>query len=747
MSSAATASVALDALLVLPFERIAAADLPRVGGKGANLGELAHAGFPVPPGFCVTTAAFDAFLAAASELAPAFEALDRLDGKDVGAARRAAESMRAQLAHLPVPPAVRHAVLAAWNALDTGVAYAVRSSATAEDLPGASFAGQQDTYLNVRGADALLDAVQRCWVSLFTDRAVLYRARGGYGHRAVKLAVVVQRMVLPEVSGILFTADPVSGRRATVSIDAGYGLGEALVSGLVDADLYRFDAASGTLLEARVGDKALAIRALPEGGTVQEPVPDVQRRARVLDDARVAALAALGKRVEAHYGQPQDIEWCIEHGQPFVVQARPITSLYPLPEPAPRDDALHVYASFGHLQMMTDPMPPAAIEVWRLLLSFGRGLPDASVREPSAVVAAGSRIYLDFTGLLRHPLLGRVFPRVLTHLYETMGLGLSAARERPEFQRAGTSWASTIAIAEFIVPVLLRLFVRSCWLDPGGLRDDVEGFTERVLAQMRGRIASAAPGAERLKEARRVLVATFPRVFTRVPPAIAAGIVAQRLLEALARRGIIQASADDLSALERGLPGNVTTEMDFEVGDLADRVRFHPELTELLRQRPFAEALALAPSFDGGPAFADAWRAFLQRYGMRGPGEIDLSRPRYVDDAAPLVGAILGSLAASSERPPRAHRKHHQALAHEADAAAERLVAAARRGLGGLLRARLVRRLVRLARAGSGLREHPKFLLVGVLGDVRAAFREAGSLLVERGSLETADDVFLFVSD
>lgn len=732
--------------LVLPFQRIASADLPRVGGKGANLGELARLGLPVPPGFCLTTAAYDAFLSGAGDTAALFEALDRLDGKDPDAARRAAEPMRATLLRAPLPEPVRDAVLAAWHALDAGAAYAVRSSATAEDLPGASFAGQQDTFLNVRGGDALLDAVRRCWVSLFTDRAVLYRARGGYGQRAVKLAVVVQRMVLPEASGILFTADPVSGRRTTLAIDAGFGLGEALVSGLVNADLYRVDAPSGKLLEVHVGDKALAVRPLPEGGTRREPVPEADRRARVLDDARIAELTALGKRIEAHYGEPQDIEWCSENGQLFVVQARPITSLYPLPEPAPSDGALHVYASFGHFQMMTDPMPPAAIEVWRLLLAFGRGAPGEEASESTAAAAAGSRIYLDLTPLLRHPLLGRVFPLILTHLYESMGRGLEVVRARPEFRRGGESWAPTLAIGTFVGPILLRLLGRSLFADPDELRSDVEDHCEALLEEMQRRLAAAAPGAERSRAARSVLSATFPRVFTRVPPSIAAGIVAQRVLVALVERGILRGSRDDVSALERGLPGNVTTEMDLSVGDLADRVRFYPQLAELLRQRPFAEALELAPTVEGGAAFADAWRAFLQLYGMRGPGEIDLSRPRYADAPASLVGAILGNLAASGDGRPGEHRRRHVALATEAEAAGERLVAAARRGLWGWLRARLVRRLVRLARAGSGLREHPKFLLVRLLGAVREAFREAGALLVERGSLARADDVFLFTS-
>lgn len=732
--------------LVLPFARIGAADLPRVGGKGANLGELARLGLPVPPGFCLTTAAYDAFLAGAGELEPLWQALDALDGKDAEAARRAAEPMRAALERAPLPEIVRDAALAAWKALDAEAPYAVRSSATAEDLPGASFAGQQDTFLNVRGGDALLDAVRRCWASLFTDRAVLYRARGGYGHRAVKLAVVVQRMVLPEASGILFTADPVNGRRTTLAIDAGYGLGEALVSGLVDADLYRVDAPSGELLEVHVGSKALAIRPCPEGGTRREPVPEAERRARVLDDARIAELAALGKRIEAHYGEPQDIEWCIEKGRLFVVQARPITSLYPLPEPAPSDGALHVYASFGHFQMMTDPMPPAAIDVWRLLLSFGRDAPGERSSGASAVAAAGSRIYLDLTPLLRHPLLGPVLPVILTHLYESMGRGLAAARARPEFRRGGESWAPTLAIGSFLGPIVLRLLGRLLFADPDDLRDDVEGDAEALLDEMQRRLATAPPGAERLKEVRRVLSETFPRVFTRVPPSIAAGIVSQRLLMALVERGILPGSRDDVSALERGLPGNVTTEMDLNVGDLADRVRFYPALAETIRTRPFGEALALAPTLEGGAAFADAWRAFSQRYGMRGPGEIDLSRPRYAEHPAPVVGAILGNLAASADGKPGAHRRHHLALAHEAEAAGERLVAAARRGVWGRLRARLVRRFVRLARAGSGLREHPKFLLVTLLGPVREAFREAASLLVERGSLERADAVYLFTS-
>ncbi|MFY0532297.1 PEP/pyruvate-binding domain-containing protein [Nannocystis pusilla] len=324
----------------MPFSAIGSDDLARVGGKGQNLGALTRAGFPVPPGFCVTTAAYHHFVAGCPTFSAWLDRLDALDPDDVAGARALGAAVRDALLAVPLPPALVADITAAHHELGREHAYAVRSSATAEDLPGASFAGQQDTYLNIRGDDELLAAVRRCFASLFTDRAILYRARNGFGHRHVALAVVVQRMVVPEASGILFTADPVTGHRGTLTIDAGYGLGEALVSGLVTADLYRVDRRTGALKELRVGDKQVAIRPVPGGGTVTEDVPEDRRRARVLDDAAVAALADLGARVEAHYGGvPQDLEWCLSGQQSGSCRrARSPRSIH-CPRPAPTTTA------------------------------------------------------------------------------------------------------------------------------------------------------------------------------------------------------------------------------------------------------------------------------------------------------------------------------------------------------------------------------------------------------------------------
>src|SRR5690349_5802582 len=289
-ASSSGAASSLGAPLVVDFGELRSRDVARAGGKAANLGELIAAGFPVPGGFCVTTAAY---ARAAGEVS----ALDPAGARDLLRSR-------------PLPDDVAAAVTAAYRALGGGAAVpvAVRSSATAEDLPTASFAGQQDTYLNVVGAGAVLDAVHRCWASLWTDRAVAYRASAGIEHAAVALAVVVQQMVDARVAGVLFTADPVSGRRTSTVLDASPGLGEAVVSGAVNPDHVVVD---GGRIDYRPGDKAVEVRARAGGGTEQVARTGAADE-RALTDEQVRTLEALGRRVEAHYGAPQDIEWAFD---------------------------------------------------------------------------------------------------------------------------------------------------------------------------------------------------------------------------------------------------------------------------------------------------------------------------------------------------------------------------------------------------------------------------------------------------
>jgi pyruvate,water dikinase len=413
----------------LSFGEVTATRLPEVGGKGANLGELTRAGFPVPPGFCVTTAAYRQFVRTSGELEAFLDSLKGLTHHDLDAIRAIGGRIREHLETLAIPADVRLAVLQAWRELGAEHAYAVRSSATAEDLPSASFAGQQDTFLNVRGEEPLLEAVRRCWASLFTDRAIAYRAKHGFHHRAVLLAVVVQRMVLPEASGIMFTADPITGRRKTVSIDASFGLGEALVSGLVTADLYQVRA--GAIVTRRVSRKALAIRPLKGGGTVTEALPPEEQERQALPDDRILELAGLGLKIEEHYGREQDIEWCLAGGKFFIVQARPITSLYPAPRAA--DGRLHLYASFGHVQMMTEAMKPLGISALRTFVPVGDRSPSG---ESELFQEAGSRLFVDLNPVLRYRGPRHLVPRVLPLADERIARAVTEFLEREEYRAA-----------------------------------------------------------------------------------------------------------------------------------------------------------------------------------------------------------------------------------------------------------------------------------------------------------------------
>lgn len=720
---------------VVPLSAVGSGDLPRVGGKGVNLGILAAAGLPVPPGCCVTTAAFERFVGQDAGLPAALDELDRLDPDDVEGVRTHAGRLRERLRALPVPPEVGAAVREAWERAGAEHAYAVRSSATLEDLPQASFAGQQDTHLQVRGAAAIEQRVRDCWASLFTDRAVLYRRQHGFPSRAARLAVVVQRMVASEVSGILFTADPVTGHRGVCSIDASYGLGEALVSGLVDADLYRLDMATGAVLEARVGAKAKQIVAAGASGTEVRDVPPPDRARRCLDDDQLAALLELGRTVQRLRGCPQDLEWGIEGGTLYLLQARAITSLFPIPAPVHPDGGPRVYMSFGHVQVNTAPMPPVAHDVVRCLVPFGKSGPRA---RSSLVASAGGRIYLDVTpALLRRPI-SRILPAALMNIDPGIARRLMVVRDRSAFREgAARRAARPRALLWLLRRVGPPLLLRMLWTKPERAREQFDALIERERRGYAERFAAAAPGGPRLREASHALGEFFygPLLPMQLP-LIIGGMLSWGILRRLVRGRVSDAT---VRALSRGLPGNVTTDMDLELGDLADRARGVPGLVEHLRRADPARAMQDARELPGTEGFLAEWARFMERYGHRGPGEIDVSTPRWADDPSSLVTSLVGIT--SDE--PGAHRRRHQAAVQEAEAAMAAIVEAAGGGALGWLRRPLARALARRVRAYLGLREHAKYLATIMLMHTRRAIVEAAEQLVARGRLEHVGDGFM----
>src|SRR5437867_385659 len=375
---------------VLGFQDIDKTKLMVVGGKGVNLGELSRIdGIIVPEGFCITTEAYKRIISQTPEFNDLLEQLYLLKVEDRERICEISKKIRSVIEGTVIAKEIDEAVTHFITKLGDKNAYAVRSSATAEDLPTASFAGQQDTYLNIIGKEAILKHISKCWASLFTERAVTYRLQNGFDHRKVYLAVVVQKMVFPQVAGILFTADPVTSSRKVLSIDASFGLGEALVSGLVNADSYKVrNGRDGKVIDKKISAKKPAIYALKDGGTKEQEIEPERQNRQALTDEQILQLERMGRKIEEHFGHPQDIEWCLVDDTFYIVQSRPITTLFPIPEA--NDLENHVYLSVGHQQMMTDPMKPLGLSFFLL-----------TTRAPMR--KAGGRLFVDVTPLLASP--------------------------------------------------------------------------------------------------------------------------------------------------------------------------------------------------------------------------------------------------------------------------------------------------------------------------------------------------------
>ncbi len=727
--------------LVLSFEDIRAGMLVQVGGKAANLGEMTRAGLPVPAGFCLTTAAYERVVREA-ELGPMVEQLASTPATDTAQLQRCAEAVRDRIRDVAIPDDIAEAVTAAYGELASGVPVpvAVRSSATAEDLPFASFAGQQDTYLNIAGVEAVLDAVRRCWASLWTDRAVSYRASNGIDQRTVQLAVVVQQMVEPEVAGVLFTANPLTGRRGQAVIDASPGLGEAVVSGAVNPDHFVVNVSDGAIVERHVGDKRVAIRALPGGGTQRVEVAQRADEACISDE-QVQALARLGARVEAHYGMPQDTEWAIDaSGQLWLTQARPITTLFPLPANAPTsDEDVRVYFSVSVLQGVYRPMTPMGIQAFRLISSaaarFATGkLPKNPATGLSFMVDSGQRLFLDITPALRNVLGREIVMQASQGMEAQSGV---IFRQLVADPRLAPTMMSKGATLRKILPIMMRtkiplLMVRAL-LRPRAARRRIAAL-EAELRQLQ-MIVPGASAAERLDAFEHALLFNIPRIARTVLPVAFAGIMSavsgSRLLKSIA-------TYDEVQTVLRSLPHNPTTEMDLSLWGLAQRIRTDAMVADMVEKTP-PEQLAQAYREEKlPPLLQQGLAAFLQMYGHRGVAEIDLGLARWSEDPAHILGVLANYL--QLKNPELAPDVQFERGAQSAEFMIRELTRRARRKswFYGIL----VRFDLRRIRELTGIREYPKYSFILLFAHCRKLLLTVGEELVEAGRLEKAEDIF-----
>jgi pyruvate,water dikinase len=699
---------------VLGLEEIGQSQVTLAGGKAAHLGELSRIeGIRVPAGFCVTTDAFRRIMTTVPGIDDQLGRLSRLDPDDRHAIRALSAEIRGSIEATAIPDDLAAAITDSVTRLGGQSGYAIRSSATAEDLPTASFAGQQDTYLNVVGLAAIIHHVSRCWASLFTERAVTYRLRNGFGHRKVHMAVVVQQMLFPQAAGILFTADPVTSNRKVVSIEASFGLGEALVAGLVNADVYKVR--DGDVVARAVATKQLAIRALPAGGTQEQAIEPERQEQPALTDTQIVWLAQLGRRIEAHFSHPQDIEWCLADDEFQILQSRPITTLFPIP--AASDQGNHVYVSVGHQQMMTDPMKPLGLCLWRLT-------------SPAPMTEAGGRLFVDVTQALGSPASRAGLVKALGRSDPLIGDALQTSLERGDFiptrpeEVPGDKPADTAPAPIEADPAIAAELVERSEASIATLKRDIRTKSGPVLLDF---ILAD------IQQLRRILF--DPQSHQVIMAAMQGTWWLNEQLEAwLGEKNAVD-------TLTQSVPDNVTSEMGLALLDVADVIRPYPDVVAFLQQAEDENFLDELPAFAGGRGARDAIQGYLDKYGMRCVGEIDITKPRWSERPVTLIPMILGNI--KNFEPGAGERRFDQGR-QKAREKEEELLTRLRALPDGARKAEEAKRMIDRIRTFIGYREYPKYHMISRYFVYKQALLNDTERLVQAHVLRDREDIFYF---
>lgn len=706
--------------IIFGFQDIDNTRIMDVGGKGANLGELSRiSGIRVPDGFCISTEVYKRVMGEKSSINKLLDELSLLKVEDRDGIGVLSGELRKLIEGIVIPEDLSEEITIFLSELGENAAYAVRSSATAEDLPTASFAGQQDTYLNIMGKEAILKHISKCWASLFTERAVIYRIQNCFDHRKVQLSVVIQKMVYPKAAGIMFTADPVTSNRKVLSIDAGFGLGEALVSGLVNADIYKVH--DGNIIDKKISTKKLAIHALKDGGTKVQDVQPEQQNKQALTDEQILQLAVLGRKIEEHFGCPQDIEWCLADSMFFIVQSRPITALYPIPEGNDKED--HVYLSVGHQQMMTDPMKPLGLSLFQLTAA-------------GTMYKAGGRLFVDVSLMLASPdsretllaNMGQHDPLMKDALMTIIERG-EYTKKLPEDNKEQSSGKSNKAAppADFQAKIDY---------DPAIISDLIE--TSRALIEELKQNIKRKSGSELFdfiqEDIRQLKQSIFgPQSFGAIMAAMnTATWINEKMNLWLGEKNV----AD---ALSQSVPNNITSEMGLDLLDVADVIRPYPEVIEYLQHVKADSHLEGLVKLEGGQETQDAIYAYLNKYGMRCAGEIDITRPRWSEKPTTLIPVILSNI--KNFEPDAGSRRFEQGR-QEALKKEQELLDRLKKLPDGEQKVGETKRMIDLLRSLTGYREYPKYVIVNHYFVYKQALLNEAEKLVKADVIHEKEDIF-----
>ena len=672
-----------------------ACELSISGGKGANLAKLHDIpGIPVPGGFIVSAQCYSDFVLSMPEVRKLIVQLPEITADQTEAISQISKQIRREIEKFSFPVEITEEISETLRMHSDLLPYAVRSSATAEDLPGASFAGQQDTFLNVIGLENIFEAIVKCWASLFNERAVAYRIKNGFPHKKVTIAVVVQKMVLSEVSGVLFTADPMTSDRFTTVIEAVKGLGEDLVSGRKAP--FEWKLREGELQKTSDGQGEMPLR-----------------------EEQLLNLAEIGKRIEEAFGCEQDIEWCYNKDGFYIVQARPITTLYPLP-PSP-DGYKHCAISVGHLQMMTDPILPLGLSMLKKSRFY-------------SFYELGGRMYTDITYDLRTIKGRRAFLSEAKIKDPLMHNALQEIVKRKEYIRNIPKGPSSTISLEGIAAIIWRAI--RAYFRPD--EAEIDAYVQRQKSAIKAvrRKLKALSGVEALQlilgdQKNMRITICDPAGAGTVLTAMLAAVFIDRTIEKLTGEKAIS------NRLAKSVKHNVSSEMGLKLSEVSDVARKYPEVVSYLEEVGEDLSLEELRKVEGGQEVADKLEEFLAEYGIRCPGEIDITRDRFRERPGLLCTSLLNNI----KNLPAGHAAtSFEQGKQEVKQLIEELVAKVE--AYGKRKAKKLKRQIEIYRKFVGVREYPKYFWMSYYDVYKQAIMREVNKLVETGVLKEPRDAY-----